>query len=481
MVTQLQPGPTIGQAAGQGLQNAILPTLQQDIQRNNLTKALSELNQPGFENKNYTQQLSTLLPALLSVPGGAQVAGELLPVLNQRSQNKNYLSYLDQKRAQRGQKPQSKNALSSGNLGIQVEGPEGDIANEGFRNPQEQQFRNPQVMQSPESTTPLQTMENQVARPMNSEQIQDAVEDLMRTSAMQGGKPLSYGEANQIVQQDQANRLKQNELVEADKERREASFDKRRSEGLAQAKNSGIVKEPQDEPIFTRFLDEAKGAKNSNEQFIYAKNKFNEFNQARDSLRRAFDAPNPISGAYRKLTGTYQDKEQIIKSHRPQIDTYKRLGLIDELRNELSGTIGLGAEDIETAIFPPPKQQRDSWNNIPKNSIKPKYEMDPLFGNQKFPFPGEGFELPREKFMEFKENIANHLQKYPETNLLAFRGFLNQDRRYAWQDFSKAINELIEEGKFKPDQVQLHEKTFINNAPLPGMAQMFRNFLTETK
>lgn len=470
-------GAALGQGAGQGI--------EQFANRKTLTKAFEDLNKPGFEQKSYTQQLGTLLPALLSVPGGAQLAGELAPVLSQRANNQNYLNYLDQRRSARANSKGQAAAPTGENMGVMVQGPEGEIATEGFRNPAEQMQRNPQAMTSPESTTPLQTMQNQAAQPMTADQIQDEIENVMRSS-MATGKPISYGEANQIVQQDQANRIRQNEMLEADKQRREESFDKRRNEGLAQAKNSGLIKDPYEEPIFTKFLDEGKNAKNSNEQFLYAKNKFDKYKNARDTIRRSVDAPNPITGTYRKLLGTYQDKESVLKNLQPQIKIYKDLNLIEPLRNDLATTVGLGPEDIETAIYPPPAQQKKDWENFPKNSIKPDkgFKLFGGGGEEKTlfdKFPGEGYQLPSDKFETFKTDIAKHLQKYPETNLIAMRGFLNQSGKYAWQDISKAVNELEEEGRFKPDQVQLDEKFIINNAPMPGMAQFFRNILTEAK
>lgn len=483
MIQEINPGPTIGQAFGKGLVNTLEPQIQRSLQMSQLQRALSPLQQEGFENQSYTKQLGQLLPALLSTPGGAQLAGELAPVLSQRANNQSYLKYLDDRKAarERGNKPSIAHATGE-NLGVQVEGPEGEVAQYGYRNPEEQRYRNPQATISPQSTTPLQTMENIVAKPMTPDQIQDQIENMMRSS-LATGKPLSYAEANQAVQQEQANLIRQNELLENEKARREESFDKRMNEGLAQARNSGIIKEPSDEPIFKKFLEEGSNEKNSNEQYRQAKLKFDKFNQARDAIKRSVDAPNPITGTYRKLLGSYKDKEQILNDLQPYIKTLKDLDLIDELRNELSLTVGLGPEDTETAIFPPSKQQKTDWNNIPKNPIKAKGQ-ELLFGTstpEEVKFPGEGFTLPPKEFQNFKEGLYNHLRKYPETNLIALRGFLNQDRRYAWQDISNAFNQLIEEGRFKPDQIQDHELNIIQNAPLPGLAQMFRNFLTETK
>lgn len=483
MIQEINPGPTIGQAFGKGLINTFDPQIQRSLQMSQLQRALSPMQQEGFENQAYTKQLSQILPALLSTPGGAQLAGELAPVLSQRSNNQSYLKYLDEKRTQRdqGKKPSIAHATGE-NLGVQVEGPEGEVAQQGYRNPEEQRYRNPKASISPESTTPLQNMANVGAQPLTPDQIEDKIENIMRSS-MATGKPISYGEASQVVQQEQANLLKQNELLENEKGRREESFDKRMNAGLAQARNSGVVKEPSDEPIFKKFLEEGSGEKNSNEQYIQAKRKFDKFNQARDSIKRSVDAPNHITGAYRKITGSYKDKEQIIKDMQPYIKTYKELGLIEELRDDLSTTVGLGPEDTETAIFPPPKHQRNDWNNIPINRSQPKGKelLFETVGPEKINFPGEEFIMPPEQFQKFKEGVKNHLKKYPETNLIAFRGFLNQDKRYAWQDISKGFNELIEEDFFTPDPIQLHELNIIQNAPLPGLAQMFRNFLTETK
>jgi hypothetical protein len=486
MIQQLNPGPTISQAFGKGLTNTFEPQLQRSLQMSQLQRALEPLQSKEFENQSYTQQLGQLLPALLSTPGGAQLAGELAPVLNQRAQNQSYLRYLDERKDQRNQSkkqqiPSISNATGE-NLGVQVEGPDGEISRYGYRNPEEQKYRNPQAYKSPESTTPLQTMQNQAAIPLTADQIQDEIENIIRSSTA-SGKPISYGEANQIVQQDQANRLKQNELLENEKQRREESYDKRMSEGVAQARNSGIIETPEDEPIFKKFLEEGKGEKNSTEQYIQAKNKFNKFSQARDSIKRSFSVPNAITGTYRKMMGSYKGKEQIIRDLQPNIKIYKELGLIDELRNDLSETVGLGTEDTETAIFPPTKQQRTDWNNIPINRNQPK-EVESFLtstGPENVEFPGDDFMMPRDQFSKFKENLYGHLQKYPETNLTALRGFLNQDRKYAWQDISNAFNELMEEGRFKPDQLQLHEMNIIQNAPIPGLAELFDHLLTDTK
>ena len=479
----IQPGPSAGQAFGKGLVDTLQPMMERSQIRSELQQALAPMQQQGFENQPYTKQLSQLLPALMGTPGGAQLAGELAPILSQRASNQAYLSYLDQQRANREQakkpagKPQIKNA--SGDLGVLVEGPEGEIAQEGYRNPEERQQRNPQAYPSGQSTTPQQAFAPEQIRPMTPEEMQDAKYDLLENSARMG-KPMDPGTAEQLIQQDQANRIKQYEMSENEKQRREEHYDKRMREGEAQAINSGLLKDDYEKPIFKKFLEEGADMKNSNEQFQHAKNRFQEYKNARDTLRRSFDAPGPIDTAYRKLLGTYQSKEDIIKSLQPQLKVYKKLNLIDEARRDLADTVGLGPEDVETALYPPPPHQREIWNKFPKNPIK-QVSKGPHGGLRENPFPGEEVALPPEQFQTFKDGIATHLKKYPETNLVALRGFMNQDRGFAWTDYKKAIDELVEEGRFKPDPIQQHEKFITDNPPLPGLAQLFSNLLTGTK
>lgn len=81
------------------------------------------------------------------------------------------------------------------------------------------------------------------------------------------------------------------------------------------------------------------------------------------------------------------------------------------------------------------------------------------------------------QYKEFKEGLAdwigkNNSKEHP-INLQTLRGNLNQGKRYAWQDISKAINELIAEQRFAPDPEQENQLAKINHAPIPGLLEIF--------
>ena len=97
-------------------------------------------------------------------------------------------------------------------------------------------------------------------------------------------------------------------------------------------------------------------------------------------------------------------------------------------------------------------------------------------------YPGDQFRIQdRNDFEKFKTEVEGYLKKYPDANLVTLRGRLNQDKRYAWQDISKAVGELMEERRFTPDNFQYSQLPVINQAPLPGMVEQFNEWLKETK
>lgn len=486
MIQVLPSRAPIGQSVGKGLVETLGPMFQRRIQESELQRALSPMAQPGFESQSYPQQLSHILPALLSQPGGAQLAGELAPIFQNRAQNQAYLNYLNQ-----GKPPtpegQVEQAFGAGKrepeLKVQVEGlPGGEKETYGGRNPSETHLRHPELATSESTTFPKQGLPAQPIPLMTPEEEQQKVQQILTQSALQGN-PIAPEKAWGLVQQDQSNRLKYNQQITEDQQRREAAYDKRMSEGLERADREKLVVDPADRDIFERFLDENSGAANSNAQYVAAKNMYRKYNHANTELKRMAQAPNKLEALGQKMIGTYKSKEDIINSIQPQIKIYKELGLLDPLRNTLSGNLGLGPEDIETAIFPPTKEQRNTWNSIKMNPNIPSELAGEVFGQmpKNVKFPGEEFAASPENYQYLKDQIANQLELFPETNLSALRGFLNQQQRWAWTDISKAIDELVDEGTFVPDNIQRDQKFLVDNPPVPSLVGLFKNFWRDQK
>lgn len=453
------PFDVIGADVGQALQGILPGAIQQGYNRGMIQKSFDNLNPQG----DFLEQMKSVVPTLASTPGGAQALEAIMPLLGKHAENRAYRGFLDNQRNQVGQQQSgAQNVLPYTNQ-QQPEAPT-----------DEDYYRNPQAYASPESLYPERTIGPQEQPEMSLPEINQKALDLMDQSQATG-KPISFPEALNAVQTQNSIIQQQNAKIKAEKGLQEEKNSKLAENMVNRARNSGLIKNPEDTTVAEKLALEARRLPDENKQWEYVRNGLRKFDENKSKILRSADVTGPFGKLWRKGMGNYQDKQELISGIQPAIDEYKKYGLFDELRADLGDYLGLGPRDIENAIFPLKKDQRQQISVIPKNQVLSKNEFGetPLAASEVL-FPGQEFKLSPEKFDSFKESIGNILDKNKGINLVSLMDVLNSDKRYAWQDISRSIEELASEGRFVPDVIQEKQLGIINKPPAPGLADLFR-------
>lgn len=308
---------------------------------------------------------------------------------------------------------------------------------------------------------------------MSPDEMHEATLDLMRNASTYGSG-MEYGPAAEIVQNRNNQYVTDNARIDQEKASQLAAerdltrnmVDRAMSEGLVQSSS------PEDKAVAEKLALIAKNAPSEVAAWDYVKTGLSKYKNARDGIKR--ESLSYPSSKY--MFGDYKSKEQIYKNIKPNIDVYKKYGLIPELRNDLLEGPGFGPEDIEEAIFPiegNSKIQLDQFYENP-NKFKGILKRDVAF-------PAQESKLSPDNYAKFKDDLARYLNDNPGVNLVSLRAKLNQGKGYSWQDISATIGELITENKFAPDNIQDQQRTIINNHPIPGLGAFFKFTLKGTK
>lgn len=471
-------GSILGNAIGQALQSGIEKgserefelrnvERQQNRQKSRLEKAFQGLN-PNEES--FVEQFKQIAPALLTTPGGAQALSELSPLFKGISQANATANAVKNRRGE------------GGNASGQVE----NQPNENIGNFQQQpnakssiqnKYLNPTANAPEEQSNFPQRTANYSPQPdMSQKDIENLALDLLEKSSS-SGVPISYNEARQTAQGEAEIINNSNERIRQQQQQQQEAQSKLNEAMVIKATNNGLIKSPEDETIVKKFANEARDLGPEVNQWEYVRDRMRLFDKAKGSLTRGYTQPTLVGKYYRKLNGTYKDKEQAIKDMQPSLNELRELGLYDEARNILTNDVGLGPEDAELALFPFGKEELNQINDFPKNNIsEPKYQS---YLNKNF--AGDANKLNIDEFRKFKQKLGNFIEKNPDTNLIGLRGKLNQEKRYYWQDIYQALDQLVEERDFKPNAQQKGQLEVIKNAPIPGLDQAFHFFLNEKK
>lgn len=461
-------GSLLGRAAAMGIARNY-PQPEQVVQRNQLSEALQKIPQ----NAGLLDVLKTAGPQLMTTPGGAQLLGELAPLLQKTQGNEALRQYL--------QNEQNKLSVNQ----PQNMQPQAGVAPSTSQTTTgkpfgQDYFRNPQVPVSPESTYPKMSALPQKRAYPSPEQLQAKRLNLMENYVAQNIPPdpvaIENAIQNEIAAVDRYNANIDREMLQREEKQSKQTADiMNRFE-----KSSAKPKSDEDKFIFEKFANEAKDAANPNDQYTYAKKKYDQYENARNGIIREADLPGRAEKLWRQAIGNYKSKEAVMKELYPHVKKLIDLGLENEARMLLSENVGLGKEDVELTMFPPSEEDKKMFNSLPVN---PRVEEYQKIGKGKdIPaFPSEELALTESEFPQFKQSILDILQKNPETNLVALRGIINQDKKYSWTDYSKALAELIDEGLINPDNYQEQQWNVIKSPPVEGLGGMFKNFWKGTR
>lgn len=428
-------------------------------QSKTLEKAFNTLRDGG-ENQDYLAILADIGPALLASGQGA-VLSEIVPLFFQKAQQQASKKAAEDARKARDIKNAQPQPSGQENVVSQPSG-------ENIQPSAEQQYRNPQAPQSQQATFPGSPLEESYTPEMtDDDKYRYAVKEMDASANL--GNPIDYPTARARADQENEQIRKHNQYVTEQKAARATAQEKLQKRVVKRAEESDLLKHPESKSIAQKLALQASGAPDENTAWDYIRPKLNEVDNALSSLRRS-ESPLTRGGGWGKmvaaLSGNYKDFETAIKDLQPEIEIFKKYGLYPELRNILTGDLGLGPEQTEAAIFPFNAEQNKQLDKFPKRFEKPSQGYLATF-------PGKEHEMPSQDFKKFKEGLGEFLNANPGVNLISLRGKLNQDKRYAWQDVSKAISELITDGIFKPDLIQEQQYSVVKEHPIPSLAKQF--------
>lgn len=461
MVTILPSPTSTGTYLGQNLAQGLSSGMQTGIQRGVLQDAFNKLSsQPGG---NFLQQIAQIAPALLTTPGGAQALENIAPILSTAAQNAAIAKSIEARRLQQQQEQAQKTQSQQAQ--------EAQMALQGIqpsmqpRKPEEQ-FRRPKAPSSATTPFPQITAGPQPQPEMSPQQIENQALSLMETS-LNTGKPIDYGAAFKIANQQNENIRLSNAQIQQEKQLREAAQGKITENIVSRAANQGLIKTPEDQTVAEKLALQAANAPDDATRWEYVRTKMREYDSAKSAVQRELGLAGPFTNAYRKLNGDYKDEQEIIRSLQGPLDTFRQLGLYDEAKNMLVNDLGFGNEQAHLAVFPFTKQEKAGLSSFPRNVVKPS-----ISANLKF--PDSGFAMDEMQFNKFKDGLSDFLQQHPDIDLVSLRGNLNQDKKYDWHDIYRAIDELKDERRFDPDIEQTKQLNTIRSAPTPGLGAYFQ-------
>jgi len=353
--------------------------------------------------------------------------------------------------------------------------PQGN-AQQGGGQPGQIDFRNPQPPSSPENQFPQTTAGPQPQQEWTPDKIEDYALQLVANSTATGN-PMSYADAYNQAQNQARTVIDSNRRIEEQQQTRQQNYDKISTETMNRAQQSGLIKNEEDKTVVQKLAYQARNAPDDASRWEYVRTGMRDFQAARDKIvRQTIPGMNP-STLWKKVSGSYQDKQSVIKTLQPALEKYKQYGLYDEARNDLITGLGLGPADAENALFPLSQEQSNQLKQLPVNKNKPKFESTDFSKK----FPGEGYEVQGQEYEGLKNTVRKFINANPGINLLSMRTYLNEDKKYAWQDISKIVEELISEGSFKPDVEQDKQIRNINQSAIPGMAEILKYNMFDTR
>ncbi len=483
MVQFFQLGPTakgrIGEETGKAIGTGIGSVLQEagEYKRNRgrLQQALQQIeNLSPEEKKDPTRVLTSLISATAGIPGAERYVGSVFDTMSRQITSRAQAESARSRKKTSVQQPMQQAVQPM----QQSQATPGQVIPQG-----EAYFREPAPPQSPETLFPQQTSALQAEPEMTPDELNDYAGNLVD----QSGGQMDWNQAYSAAQQQNAAIRDKNDKREQQQINRQQAIEAQSQAMVSRAANSNLLSFPGAQTIAANAAFESKNAQTPEQQWQYVQTQLKEAENAYNGLKRQSGPGDPLTNWFRKEMGTYKEKEQIFKDIQPSIKYYKDKGLFNELRGILSGDLGLGAEDVETAMFPPTESERKLLDKFPMNADR---IPNPLRQRGNVPikdlFPDERYKADATGYNILKDQIKKYIQANPQANLISLRGRLNQDKKYYWGDISNALQELADEKAFatkngRPDQVQQQQLQVIKQAPIPGLGQQFKYFLKGTK
>jgi len=457
MVTQLQPGPTVYQAAGQGLQNAILPSLQREIERGQVQRGLSEIKNRSSDNPKDT--LFSLIEAATLSPEIGRSLGPLYQTLMQeQNQRKTANTPLTGSQNQR-QQPQQ---------------PQGQIGAEG-RAPSEQAQKffpnNYQPNQAP-GNAPQEATRGLVKPILDGDELIYKAQDILGKWNKVGISDRTFDDALKVAQIQNEGNKEYNQQVERERQNRIA--EQEAFGNVAEETLTKVLPGATDEQkaLFRKKGEDAAGQGKSQADIkrILAK-EATKFKNNISNIEKALNAPRIQNQLTRSILGTHKTLEQAEKDARAQVKPLIDEGLYDTSRTLLSKA-GFYPEERERIVFgeinPEVKKAVDSI-------AKPSYlETKPAAMRK---YQGSVKSYAPESIENLKQNISQVWGQGENNNMnmLQLRKAY-EDNGYNWRIFKDAMNDLFSNGQIELNDDQLNQfNSYLDEPPLNLLEKLLYN------
>lgn len=454
----------------------------QQIRKGQLSQAFQEAKTAQEGGGNYLDIMGKLAPYMMSVPGGSELLSNIAPIISANAESEAITRSIDKMRDQTNSIEEQKVGAGAGPGEKEkpkmenVPGTTMKVREPGQEISKEKKIKAPS---SRETLHPQKTIEPNLQKPMNPTELNTFALDLVRNS---GGK-IPFEKAYQIANQQNDAISNLNQKILQEQQMQKVAIEEMGKTYVTRAENTGLISSnnPEQKTMVEKLAYEARNAGTPAEQWEYIRDNTRRFNTATSSIRTAGDLSGPLGNLWKKgISQDYKNIEEIQKSIQQPMEFYKEHGMIPELREEVSTSLGLGPEMTEETIFPFSPEQKKEIENFPKSpkelSMFQKLRIKVgEIGKLEQQFPGAEFKLDDEQRNQLKDQIESFLTKEgnENVNIISFRGRLNQEKKYAWQDIAQSFTELQNEGRWSPDPIQEQQLNVIMHAPLPGLVQQF--------
>lgn len=482
----------LGTALGHGISKRF-PDVQQEVQKKRLSQAFNDLR--GADEGDFMAQFEAIAPTLMTTPGGSELLGTIAPLMHQRSKSQ---AIIKGKKGRTGKVEISPEEFESSDMRASPQKMMGDERRIERQDPSVM-YQKPDSMQpyqepvQPRTGTDPYFQYSQETAPSSSEtmfphmtagpqphKILSPTEINQRAAQMveDSGYTIPENEAVDTLVRQNENARQYNEQIFKEQQIRKQELDETTNAMFQRAANSGLIDRsmPEEETMLRKLAYKYRNEATPDLQWQKTRDEFKKYAQAREGIKRAYDVPGGFGHFWRKMMGTFKEKEAVMNELQHPLKYFKENNMYDEARSLLGPDgLGFGPEDTEMTLFPLSQGEKQALQ-----IFKGRGKVSGLEGFQK-DFPSEKSILPSTEFKDFKETIGSYLSKNPNANLIVMRGRLNQGKGYAWQDISKGVNELIAEERFTPNQIQEGQLNIINQHPTPGLGRIFDFLWKKTK
>ena len=439
----------LGQALGLGI-NKNFPDPQMLVQREMLQKSLNEakqsIRQPGATPLD---KMFSFMQAGAGIPGSERYMGALLPLVQQLTQAE------AAQNAPLGVGNETTNQPSNQPTINNVE----NELNSFLEAPKQEGFYPSNVGDQQSIGNLPQAATSGVKQPIATNQQLLRWAKPYAKQRTQAGIPTRPEEAYEQLKAINADNIEANKLIEG--ERKERVTSQRDYGNIAAQKLSKVLPNAGDEETaYIKKQMEQFAGQNKSEADIerLASGEVRKYKNMLSKVSNDLPASRSYNRPFRNLLGTSKSDESARNDLKVKVQPLLNAGLYDKARLLLA----------EKGYYPEERELIVS-NGIGEIASKEINKLPKLSSNVNQALE-DGY-YP-EQINDFKDNLKEVLTKDPASNLLLLRRQYEFDKGVTWRLFKDSLNELIDEGVFKPNDDQFNMLNTLDQPPLSELGKI---------